>query len=371
MTAAARRVDVVIVGAGPAGSTTAMILSRAGWSVALIDKDQFDKSRVGEHLPPDVKPLLSQLGILESDLSRVGICSSAVESAWGTKSLIIADTIFNPFGSGWLCDRRRFDLLLAKRAAAEGAKLFMGTRVTSLEETASSWRVAVEGGSSPRTLYCRFLVDATGRSGSIARRMGARRVALDNMVAIGRYGRLIDSPSWLNSVLIESTSNGWWYVGAFGDDRIAAYYVTDRDTLGRSADLKAAVWRESLKHTVYIGDRVKRADDWSPIKVSSAASSILQPMAGKRWLAVGDAAVSVDPASSMGILRALRQGRNAALALEEELLGRQGGTAKYAKKQYDEFKAYLKERQFIYSQKKTWKNSVFWRRRNGEGITGH
>ena len=64
MQAKKNRFDAVIVGAGPAGSTAAILLARAGWSVALVEKQRFPRRKVcGECLAASNLPLLDALGI--------------------------------------------------------------------------------------------------------------------------------------------------------------------------------------------------------------------------------------------------------------------------------------------------------------------
>ena len=67
-----KRYDAIVIGGGPAGSTTALMLARAGWAVALIEKSQFPRPKVcGEFISATTFPLLAEFGLLE-DVRRTG-----------------------------------------------------------------------------------------------------------------------------------------------------------------------------------------------------------------------------------------------------------------------------------------------------------
>lgn len=85
--------------------------------------------------------------------------------------------------------------------------------------------------------------------------------------------------------------------------------------------------------------------------------------AGAGWVAVGDAAAMWDPLSSSGILKGLRTGRAAALALCAALGGNSGALEDYARQQAEEFSRYLSARQAHYTLEQRWAGEDFWRRR--------
>ena len=61
-----KRYDAIVIGGGPAGSTTALMLARAGWAVALIEKSRFPRPKVcGEFISASTFPLLAEFGLLE------------------------------------------------------------------------------------------------------------------------------------------------------------------------------------------------------------------------------------------------------------------------------------------------------------------
>jgi flavin-dependent dehydrogenase len=102
-------------------------------------------------------------------------------------------------------------------------------------------------------------------------------------------------------------------------------------------------------------------------RARQAVSARLCPVAGDGWLAVGDAASSVDPLAACGILRAMRGGIMAAYAAGQFLVQRTAaGIDRYTALQAAEFSAFLRSRQRFYSQERRWSSQLFWHRRQSE-----
>src|SRR5437763_17214352 len=67
------RYDAIVIGAGPAGSTAALLLARAGWSIAIVEKSSFPRRKVcGEFISATSMPLLHELGVLDDFLHQAG-----------------------------------------------------------------------------------------------------------------------------------------------------------------------------------------------------------------------------------------------------------------------------------------------------------
>ena len=76
--------DVVVAGGGPAGSAMALDLSRRGLRVALIEQSAYENFRVGETLPPEIRRLLTELGVWERFMASDRVESHGIRSAWET-----------------------------------------------------------------------------------------------------------------------------------------------------------------------------------------------------------------------------------------------------------------------------------------------
>lgn len=156
--------DALILGAGPAGATAALLLARAGWNVAIVEKSPFPRRKVcGEFLSATTLPLLQALGVAEAYLARAG---PAVQRA----GLFETDTdIAAPMpgaagahGAGRALGREHLDNLLLMSAIAAGATCFQPWRAVSLEHEGEAWRCGIEGPQGKQTIDARRIIAATG-----------------------------------------------------------------------------------------------------------------------------------------------------------------------------------------------------------------
>jgi flavin-dependent dehydrogenase len=356
--------DALIIGGGPAGTVTARWLASAGLAVAVAERAAYETARIGESLPPAARPLLAEAGMLDAFLAQGHEPSYQTRSAWGGPELAERDFIQSPYGSGWHLDRRRFDALLARTAAAAGARLLLEMEPVDLLRDRCGWRVTLCGPAGTATLRARFLVDATGRAATIGRRLGARRELHDRLV--GAAVRLRRGPAgdlYGASTLVEATADGWWYSAPLPDGEQVAVFMTDGDLCRRVGGSTPAGWFAQLHAARHTFRRVAAARPLGPPRVWPAISQRLLYAPNGDWLPVGDAALAFDPLSSDGICFALRSARAAAAAVSAALAGDSTAPAAYAAANAQEFAAYLRTRAAHYALETRWPEQSFWRRR--------
>ena len=80
--------DVLVVGGGPAGAVTGMCLARAGAQVAIVEATGYDGDRFGETVPPEINPVLRELGLWEPFQELAPVESPGIVSNWGTESAV-------------------------------------------------------------------------------------------------------------------------------------------------------------------------------------------------------------------------------------------------------------------------------------------
>ena len=125
----------------------------------------------------------------------------------------------------------------------------------------------------------------------------------------------------MRDTFIEATTDGWWYVSPLPNRQRLVAYFTDAGLAAAGRLTDETSWGAALAHTTHTAAMAcGRAEPG--VRVASAASHRLTPCTGARWLAVGDAALAVDPLSSGGVSFALR---SAALAADVVLGGDPAG----------------------------------------------
>jgi flavin-dependent dehydrogenase len=138
------RLDVVIVGGGPAGCAAAARASLDGGTVAMVHRPRRDE-RPSEALAAAAARAMSAAGLGTVDDVAQGRCAGTL-SAWGTDHLAATDSFASPDGVGWWVDRARFDASLRDRCAALGVAIVLG-RVNAIRREQRSWVVSFAGGA--------------------------------------------------------------------------------------------------------------------------------------------------------------------------------------------------------------------------------
>ncbi|MFI4989978.1 MAG: tryptophan 7-halogenase [Solirubrobacterales bacterium] len=352
--------DVVVAGGGPAGAAAAITLARAGLSALLIEGSRYEDQRLGETLPPAAAPLLARLGLSEGLADLRPIASHGNASAWGDAELERDSFLFHAYGDGWHLDRRRFDEMASSTARDAGATVITGQLLTGCTHGAAGpWRLKLANGG---IVSANALIDATGRSAKLVRRLGARRRVLDHLVAVAVSFRGGSTSS--GHTLIEAQHDGWWYSAPLPGERLIVMFMTDADICRANGLHQARRWAQKLATTRHTRGRVGHEHPLGAPTVSAAVSHRLQrDDRTKRWTAAGDAALSVDPLSASGIVQALSGGELAARAIAHGLLGRDQALVDYESWLDAQFANYLRERQARYSLVTRWPNAPFWNRR--------
>jgi flavin-dependent dehydrogenase len=348
------RCDVAVVGGGPAGAAATIALRRVGLDTVLVEASGYETPRPGETLTPEVRPVLARLG-LRPPMGSIG--AHAVRSAWGTPELTTWQAMLGPYGDGVHVDRAGFDAALAEGAEAAGATVVRGSRVTACAPSGTGWSLTAGG----TTVTAAAVICATGRGAGLARDLGARWRATDRLVGVAvEY----DTPDGAGTTLVEAAPDGWWYSAALPGGRRIVVLMTDADLCrqGRFTDLDR--WADAVARTSHTAALLRGRPLGRP-RVASAVSQRLRRTGPGRWLATGDAAMSVDPLTGRGVLHALLAGEAAGTAMAHWLLGDQRPATEYEAWLDRRFDEYLAARAAIYGREHRWPDAPFWRRRAG------
>jgi len=351
-----RTFDVVIAGGGPAGLAVALQLARAGGvSVAVIDPN-LRRPRLGETLSPGCRPLLAQLGVLEAFVAGPHARCAGTMASWGSAEVHYNDYVLHPEGHGWRIDRDAFEAMLAREAAAHGVVMLAGT-FSEVWHDGDEFVVGSVGG-----LRARVVVDATARGAVAARKLGARKLVDDRLVGIAGMFDVV-APVERDYPLIEACENGWLYSALMPAGRLVVVVMTDSDLAHGARLHDEATWRALIASSRHTSRRVDGARCVAAPVVASACSQRIDPIADDGWIAVGDAASSFDPLSSMGIMKALGSAIDAAAAIRRRLGGDGDAFAAYAQSVAADYDRYLDTRLRYYAMEQRWPDAPFWQRR--------
>jgi len=155
--------DLLVVGAGPAGSSAAILLARAGRSVCVVEKAMFPRRKVcGEHISGAAWPLLEELGVADRvneragpEVRRVGLFSGDV--VLDAPMPGVAD-----WPSGRAIGREHLDTILLERARACGAVVMRPWSVSAIRAQGDAIECTVEGRDETRHVLARTVIGAHG-----------------------------------------------------------------------------------------------------------------------------------------------------------------------------------------------------------------
>lgn len=288
--------DVVVVGAGPAGTACAITAARQGCRVILLERAKFPREKVcGDCLNPTAFPVLERLGIGEALLAG-RLAANQPDAVEFISSGGQSVRVGLPTGSHgeWVLPRSDLDARLLEQAAACGVDVRTST---TLEEVSPGWKIRTSAGS----LRALHLVAADGRNSSVARQLGLLPSARPRRVAVRT---VLPEPLHSEEVItlrIHRSGYGGTAIRPGGTTNVCLVSPPDR--------------LEALKG---------EAANWLPIGPETSWQSIAPlerpplPAWSREAFFVGDASRVVEPLTGEGISYALRTG---------ELAGRALGTA--------------------------------------------
>jgi 2-polyprenyl-6-methoxyphenol hydroxylase-like FAD-dependent oxidoreductase len=356
------RVDVAVVGAGPAGAATAALLAERGCRVSLLHAGPPGEPPLGESLSAAAKPLLTHLGVWERFCEGPHRPVHERASAWGGE-LVEYSAIFDPHGPAWLIDRDAFHELLRERSREAGARV-LDARVTGCRalERDLGWRLDLAGGA---VLDADVVVDATGRSCWLTKTVGGRCQTYDRMAAL--VTRLVPAaPPGGPPVLVEATPGGWWYSALIPSGVLVVLFVTEATA---ALDQVATAWHEALAGAPHTRTRLDGARSIGPPEVRPVTvHRAVFPAA--TCVPVGDAALGLDPLSAAGLRTGLESAHEAAVAVTAALDGDRPATSAYARWVGRMFDGHLAERMRYYDLETRWPAAPFWAARRSPDRTG-
>ena len=322
--------DVIVIGAGPAGSTVATLVAQAGRDVLLVDRESFPRYHIGESLMPETYWPLKRLGVLErmQQSSFVKKLSVQFVSHRGKESAPFFFPQHDPHESSqtWQVERAAFDQMLFERAAECGAATYDRTRVLEVlfdGERAVGVRLRRDG-ESEREVRSRVVVDATGLSAMLANRLGLRRddphLRKASIWSYFRGARRDTGPHGGGTIILHTQAKeSWFWFIPLQEDVTSIGVVGDQSYLLKDRGPAEQVFQEELSKCPAMEERLEGAEQVDRFYAAKEFSYSTTQQAGDGWVLVGDAVGFIDPIYSSGVFFALKSGEMAADAIVEGL----------------------------------------------------
>ncbi len=341
-------VDVVVAGDGIAGCAAAITLATAGLEVAILSPPYRESIDLPETLAPAAVPLLHRLGISGRELDRTFPHITTRLSRWGRGPMRHNDMLPS-ISSSLLLGKSTLRLMLQRLALRPNCKVIATDRIDYLNVSKGDVlvRLVPTEQMGVATIRARMIVDATGRSGLIAHRLGIRRTSFDSLVSFwirGGCGDLLG-----HATVTATVQDGWIFYAAAGAGRGALGFFTAGSYIHGKPSAASII--ERVNGITELEGIVAGFSDWKKSEVTSRNSSMsrLQNTCGYGWIACGDALQTLDPLSSTGNLFALQQGIEAAQATEAYLSNDEQPLGRYCYEARCRFEQILRYRSHFYS----------------------
>jgi flavin-dependent dehydrogenase len=371
----ASKPDVVIAGAGPAGSTACYLLAGLGFRVLLLEKSEFPRYRIGESLTPSILPVLDFLKLRQTVESAGFLRMPGHTVCWGSPEARTGYYSPDKSRMGFQVWRESFDTLLLENARCQkGVEVKLGTGVNEVNIDRRGVTVHAARQGPIRT---RFFIDATGHAGVLARQDLRQRDPDFKTLAVTGYWRDAAAPAGddFGNTLLEAYENGVvWSVPLHNGLRNVTVLVDwSQGRRIRELGLRDFYLAEMARLS-YVSKYLGAACLPVAPRVSDATLYTARQFAGERFLLLGDAGLFIDPLSSEGVQTAMASAITGAVVINT-ILSRLAATASaltfYRDAQNNAYSTHYRQSAEYYDQERRWPDSIFWRRRSGLLASAH
>jgi len=318
--------DVVVIGGGPAGSTAAALLAKAGRDVLVLEREAFPRYHIGESLVPGVMPVLDELGLLPT-MEQTFLRKYGSTLRWGVERELWAIHFgeAGPWEYAYQVERAVFDQMLLSCAREHGASVIEQASVTEAvfeDGRCVGVRYRRERQGDTLEARARLVIDASGQSKLLARRENAiewhedlRNIAVWTYYKGGTHLDGIDS----GNILTEYHEDGWVWVIPFKDGTRSVGFVGPNDLFVKSGLSPVEYFDSRLEVTAEAKRLLAGAERIAEHRVFKDWSYAATRFGGPGYLMVGDAAAFVDPLFSTGVMLAMKSASAAARAATQIL----------------------------------------------------
>lgn len=307
--------DVVVVGAGPAGASTAYFLAQAGVSVLLLDRQAFPRDKVcGDGVSAKGLAVLEQMGLAEW-INRHGFVEPHTLLLSGPDgSSVTMDYTHAPFCYGRVIPRQMLDSALVNQAVSAGAHLVENCHVHSCEHIdGRGIRVSGTQAGQSSSYEARLLVVAEGSKAALSKQLGLTHVEPDLAAIRGYFAERSGLNDRLEIHYDKAISPGYSWIFPLGNGMVNVGLGTFLQQLGRRRLDLASELERVIVGNPYFQQRLNAISGRPSVKGFTLRTDLSKSrLYADHVLVVGEAAHLVNPLTGEGIAPALLSGQTAA-----------------------------------------------------------
>ena len=307
--------QVIVVGGGPAGSSTAFFLAQGGIDVLALDRARFPRDKIcSEYLSPEASRVLEQMGAL-AEIESSGAAQLAGMRVHAPNGATIhgefaASHGFRGYRDRGLAVRRTIlDEILLDRARKAGARVMEKTRVVDLLRDSSGrvTGVASAGPNGNRELTSRLVIGADGLRSVVGRRLGLiRRAGWPRRIALVTHYRGVEGNPDFGEMHVDR--GGYCGVAPVGNGLVNTAVVVPVSRAAEVAVDRTEFLESWIAERPPLASIFAKAERVGPVNATGPFASSAKRAWAPGAALVGDAADFFDPFTGEGIYSALRGG---------------------------------------------------------------
>ncbi len=320
--------DVIIVGGGPGGASTAMFLQKKGYNVLLLEKAKYPRDKIcGDAVSGKSVGMLKELG-LDNEMETIdnakvyGLIFSSPEGKSLEISFPVKDNSGQTKARGYVCRRMVFDNFMFSHAK-EKVETKEQFQVTDLLWDANGTVIGVKGmdmvSKQPFEFHSKFVIGADGATSIVANKVNAEKIPDDHLCMATRvyYKNVAGVTPNIEIHFVDSVMPGYFWIFPLENGMAnVGLGMVSRDRQARNMNLVQETEKVIAEHPLF-KERFKNAEKLSDVKGWTLPfGSFKRTLHGKGWLLIGDAASLVDPFSGEGIGNAMTSGKYASEAID-------------------------------------------------------
>ena len=311
--------DAIVVGAGPAGSTTGALLAEKGHDVLIVEKEKFPRYHVGESLMPFCYFPLERLGLVDTLMESANprkYCVQFVrQDGFLSQPFYFFQHFDHPSSTTWQVWRSDFDKMILDKARSNGASVMEETKAKGLIKNGERVEgIKVESKEMGLLeLHAPIVIDASGRDCFAAHKENwmvrdpeLKKIALWTYYKGAKRDPGLDEGATTVAYLPDK---GWfWYIPLSGD-MVSVGIVAERDYLfnGSTKDHNEIFQRE-VQNNQWIKEHLAEAEQTGEYRITGEYSYRNRYCASEGLVLAGDALGFLDPVFSSGVFLALKSG---------------------------------------------------------------
>lgn len=300
-------IDVLVIGAGPAGVCAALRLQQLGYQVAVVERMRLPRANIGESLTPGVRNILDLLDASDAIATVPVLTNLQTHLLWDTREPALVPQ--HPSGGSMMIDRGAFDHALFRLVGTRGGLGIAPGEIGKIEGVPGAWRVPIQHDQQSSRISARLILDARGRSAT----PNAPRIALaPPLLALWAKIAGAGAPT---ETQVEALANGWLWGSPLPDGAYRVMTFCDPSTLRQAMRGQPEQWLRACMAQSRLFAELAQRRFLAPVQACASTPYVDAQAWAEGQLKLGDAAFAIDPLSSSGVEKAMRFSLQAAVAV--------------------------------------------------------